>query len=101
MSIFLAALLASNQVLPFIDRPALRTLAKREAAQGKRPRPVKASLGTSGIATADGCYTTASPRAALGRALSIFGTRVSILEPTCTQSTSALAARRTIRIAAR
>ncbi len=105
MSIFLAALLASNQALPFINRPALRTLAKREAAQDKRPRLVKASSPrTSLIATADVCdarATTTSPRAELGRAYSMFGPRVSILETTCAQRMSALVARKPIRIAAR
>lgn len=105
MSILLAALLATNQVLPFIDRPALRTLAEREAAQDKLPRPSKASSPrTSRIATADVCDTrtmTTSPWAELGQVHSVFGPRVSILETTCAQRTSALVARKPIRVAAR
>lgn len=37
MSLLLAALLASPQVLPFIDRAELRTLARFEAMQSVRP----------------------------------------------------------------
>lgn len=34
MSLLLAAMLASPQVLPFIDRAELRSLARREAVRG-------------------------------------------------------------------
>lgn len=37
MSLLLAAMLASPQVLPFIDRAELRTLARSEAMQPVRP----------------------------------------------------------------
>ncbi len=105
MSIFLAALIVAHQPLPFIDRSVLRTLAKREAAQDKRPRPIKAaSPRASRVATADLCdasSTATSPRAELGRAYSMFGPRVSILEATCANRTSSLAISKPIRVAAR
>lgn len=100
MSIVLAALIVSSQPLPFIDRPALRTLAKAEAAQVRRALPVQAS-SVRDDRTIDLCDTAPSPRVATGRAYSMFGPRVSILETTCAQRRSLAAKPTGIRIAAR
>lgn len=101
MSLILAALLA-NQALPFIDRPALRVLAKQEAAQGKRPRPIKAS---SERTTADACVAVnvadTSSRLARGRAYSMLGPRVSILETTCALRRTAAGGGRSTQLASR
>lgn len=80
MSFLLFALTAASQPLPFIDRAALRVLARAEAAQlpseARRVRTL-AKLCRSADAFA------APPSAEEARALSMAGPRVSILRSAC------------------
>lgn len=100
MSLILAALLASNQALPFIDRPALRTLARREAA-----RPTKALALRNDRDVAHLCSTAPnlvdSPSNSVGRAYSMSGPEVSILRTTCALRRSSFLAAKPTRLAAR
>lgn len=81
MSLILALMLAPAQALPFIDRAALHTLAKVEAARATAPR-------VSSVRTIAGlCSRARRPSnesaSELRRALSMAGPRVSILQATC------------------
>ncbi len=111
MSFILAALLVSNQPLPFIDRSALRTLARLEAAQDARSRPAKAWLARPAkewsvrddraVAHPCGVADDAESRSAVGRAYSMFGPTVSIIEPACALRRSSLARPQPVRVATR
>ena len=80
MSLLLAALLTANP-LPFIDRSALRTLAKLEATRNVRPA---VAANKSSVARLCAAVTPAvPPRMAIGRGYSMSGPEVSILKTTC------------------
>ena len=94
MSILLVAVLAAAQPLPFIDRAALRTLARFEASRDAKPARPRASRTPRRMTELCGIAgDAAAPTADLGRVYSMSAPRVSILRSACALDASRIKAR--------
>lgn len=107
MSVIFAALIASTQVLPFIDRVELRVLARFEASQDPRSNAARApsvrdARKLSALCSKVGKFVGANDvPSRFGQAYSVSGPKVSILKSTCADHLASVASPRLASLAAR